>query len=791
MFDTRKFGAFLARLRKNADMTQSELAIKLNLTRQAISKYELGDSFPDISTLVEIARIFNISLNDLINSGDPTANEAQILMSAASGSDVPVKYDIKDLINVAPLLKPSVLDRLSRNLRSYGVDLTNLVNLVQYLSDERIYDLIQNADINTLSFELLEKLILFLDEDSRLAVFEKVLDGELDWRFVLVMYPYIEYMSSLVEAAVMEGYLPKEALRMLWEYKKKDGREEGWAEIMTERLNFLWDSKDAYDKWKQSIGKRSNEYIKDLNLELIFEEICSISSFSDFSNHKNIFFYPCSDLSTIRYRQSIIKELYENEKLFVTCKEFTFMLRDIQRKLKTANSSSDELKKKIYILQLYHEFQNNLRVFHGRFNKLASKNSIFGKLADYISAYARSEYMAEEVRRLGCLLSRLDGLYSFEIILNKKEEHQIFSAAVFDPEDGADFCKVNNGKGLNISTDGGLYKTAEGERRISFSDRLKAASEFILEDYDFDIRIYQDIDITALDKELQIRAVNKDPDILDEIDGCYLNHKDFFFYDFFNMADDLIFYISYIEFMRLYEEAGFYFTLPVHSADGRHISIEGAYDLSLGINRYKSIKCYNLVANSCSFDENNRIFILTGANQGGKTTYLRSIGIIQCMYQTGVYVPAASACLSVANQVYTHFSQADDAAVGAGRFEKELVLLQRILAEIKANDIFLLNEPFTSTQRSIAVVLLAHALLELGNKGSYGGMVTHFYEILKRLPASPYYSLVTLVNENESFCERTYRIEKRPADNKSHAGDIARKCGVGYTQLLENIKVRL
>lgn len=221
MFDTRKFGAFLARLRKNADMTQSELAIKLNLTRQAISKYELGDSFPDISTLVEIARIFNISLNDLINSGDPTANEAQILMSAASGSDVPVKYDIKDLINVAPLLKPSVLDRLSRNLRSYGVDLTNLVNLVQYLSDERIYDLIQNADINTLSFELLEKLILFLDEDSRLAVFEKVLDGELDWRFVLVMYPYIEYMSSLVEAAVMEGYLPKEALRMLWEYKKK------------------------------------------------------------------------------------------------------------------------------------------------------------------------------------------------------------------------------------------------------------------------------------------------------------------------------------------------------------------------------------------------------------------------------------------------------------------------------------------------------------------------------------------------------------------------------------------
>jgi len=170
-------------------------------------------------------------LNDLINSGNPTANEAQILMSAASGSDVPEKYDIKDLINVAPLLKPSVLDRLSRNLSSYGIDLTNLVSLVQYLSDERIYDLIQNADITTLSYELLERLIPFLDEDSRLAIFEKVLDGELDWRFVLVMYPYIEYMSSLIEAAVIEGYLPKEALRMLWEYKKKMEEKKAGREI--------------------------------------------------------------------------------------------------------------------------------------------------------------------------------------------------------------------------------------------------------------------------------------------------------------------------------------------------------------------------------------------------------------------------------------------------------------------------------------------------------------------------------------------------------------------------------
>ena len=69
MFDTRKFGGYVSRLRKNADMTQSELADKLNLTRQAISRYELGDSFPDVSILVLIADIFHVTLdeNQLVN----------------------------------------------------------------------------------------------------------------------------------------------------------------------------------------------------------------------------------------------------------------------------------------------------------------------------------------------------------------------------------------------------------------------------------------------------------------------------------------------------------------------------------------------------------------------------------------------------------------------------------------------------------------------------------------------------------------------------------------------------
>ena len=77
MFDTMKFGKALSTLRKEADMTQNEVADRLNLSRQAISKYERGESFPDISVLVMIAELFNVTLDQLINYGEPTKGESK------------------------------------------------------------------------------------------------------------------------------------------------------------------------------------------------------------------------------------------------------------------------------------------------------------------------------------------------------------------------------------------------------------------------------------------------------------------------------------------------------------------------------------------------------------------------------------------------------------------------------------------------------------------------------------------------------------------------------------------
>ena len=74
MVELKKFGTYLCQLRKAKNLTQSELADKLNVTRQSVSKWELGDSFPDISLLTKISEIFGVSVDTLISAGEPRAS---------------------------------------------------------------------------------------------------------------------------------------------------------------------------------------------------------------------------------------------------------------------------------------------------------------------------------------------------------------------------------------------------------------------------------------------------------------------------------------------------------------------------------------------------------------------------------------------------------------------------------------------------------------------------------------------------------------------------------------------
>ena len=208
MFNIHAFGFKLAQLRKNADMTQSDLAERLSVTRQAVSKYETGDSFPDVTILVTMAEVFGVSVDELICAGSPTAGEAAILHSLAQGKELTVGATPEDVANLAVWLKPSTVETLTVNLAKQGINVSRLMEIVTYLSDEGTQRLLEETDCAGITPEMLEHLLPFMDYDSRCRILDKILNGEMDWHLIKPL----RVDRSLVEAAVIEGMLPYEAL---------------------------------------------------------------------------------------------------------------------------------------------------------------------------------------------------------------------------------------------------------------------------------------------------------------------------------------------------------------------------------------------------------------------------------------------------------------------------------------------------------------------------------------------------------------------------------------------------
>ncbi|MBR7162274.1 MAG: helix-turn-helix domain-containing protein [Clostridia bacterium] len=222
MFDADLFCANLSTLRRNADMTQSELADKLNLTRQAVSRYEKGDSFPDISILVRIAEIFNISIDELIGAGAPTEGEQELLKNAALGRDVKsCRCNVRELENIAPFLKPSILDRAIQGFAEQGIDISNLASLFAYMSDSGFWELLGSSDFQRIDTVLLEKMIPFMNFSAKLSIFEKIIRGEIDWHFLSVLMKYIRISDTVLEAAVIDGVLDEGVLVLLREFHEK------------------------------------------------------------------------------------------------------------------------------------------------------------------------------------------------------------------------------------------------------------------------------------------------------------------------------------------------------------------------------------------------------------------------------------------------------------------------------------------------------------------------------------------------------------------------------------------
>jgi len=195
-------------------------------------------------------------------------------------------------------------------------------------------------------------------------------------------------------------------------------------------------------------------------------------------------------------------------------------------------------------------------------------------------------------------------------------------------------------------------------------------------------------------------------------------------------------------------------------------SFKDLYDICLALNMKQRI-----VGNDANAD-NKDLAIITGANQGGKSTFLRSVGLAQLMMQCGMFVPAELFRCSVCDGLFTHFKREEDASMTRGKLDEELARMSNIADSLTSNSMVLFNESFAATNEregSEIARQIAGALLEKHVKVFF---VTHLYEFAHGFYNSMLDNVIFLRADRQSDGKGTFKLHEGEPLQTSYGEDL-------------------
>jgi len=209
----------------------------------------------------------------------------------------------------------------------------------------------------------------------------------------------------------------------------------------------------------------------------------------------------------------------------------------------------------------------------------------------------------------------------------------------------------------------------------------------------------------------------------------------------------------------------------------RAACIHDFYDLSLLTQKISAI-----IPNDYICSEDEAIFILTGVNSGGKTTYLRGLGIAITFFAAGLFVPATSATIPIYDRIEALFAGRSSTRSGE-RFQQEKQMIGDAADKLTATSMLLVNEIFSSIDEKTAVDEYSRAIKTLQQKGCHSLLITHLHSLAQGVALPNIVSLTAMIGEN---AERLYKI-KRFQGRSSNVAEILRKYALTPEQLAENL----
>lgn len=241
------------------------------------------------------------------------------------------------------------------------------------------------------------------------------------------------------------------------------------------------------------------------------------------------------------------------------------------------------------------------------------------------------------------------------------------------------------------------------------------------------------------------------------------------------------FYLSWIRFTAQLSSSGLVFSMPELVSD-HEICAQSAFDLALADKLCATGQ--KIITNDFYLTKAERIFVITGPNQGGKTTFARTFGQMHYFANLGLTVPGANVRLQFFDRIFTHFEREEALTALHGKLYDDLIRVRAILDSATSDSLIILNEIFNSTSLQDAQFLAHKVLREVIRIGALGVCVTFMDELAKCGPQTV--SLTSMV-EPDNPANRSFRVVRREADGLAYALSVAKKYGVTYDQLKERL----
>lgn len=481
----------------------------------------------------------------------------------------------------------------------------------------------------------------------------------------------------------------------------------------------------------------------DLNLGQLVASVLKGRERYDLSGY---FHLPLASIESVTYRQAIFRDL-EDQRIAARIVEFSHHMESVRNQL--ARKCYYAVQKQSAILNAAMTYVEAVTTFRDQLMNVALNSEGMCALRDRLSDYVGSVALTSLARDAEAVHHSL-GLVRYRVRISG-DLVQV-SAVIDDEEDYT----------LDVATTFARFRQGEVK---SYPSQLRGSG-----------------DMDHVEAAIASFVARLFPDAFAALEAFSRLHADFVEPSVERFDREVQFYLAYLELMARLQRSGLTFCYPIMTTQREALTVRDTFDLALADELTPDAA---VVTNDFHVESTERVLVVTGPNQGGKTTFARTFGQLHYLASLGVPVPGSGATLPLPDHVYTLFERGENLEDLRGHLQDDLTQVHQKLQSSTERTVLVVNEVFTSTALDDATFLAAEILREIIQLGAPCVFVT-FMDELSTLSESTV-SFVAEVDPDDTS-HRTFKITRRPADGLAYAKAVATRYGLGYDTLMARLE---